>query len=128
MHPEQSRSGSGTKSLCGSAYCSERKTDKQGRKRPWIDRKRDHLADVARATVEARAVMLADKLHNLVSIAVDLSDGRPVWSLFHADRTQVLWYYREMIDRLGRDAPRLTVLATRCREALAAIEAAETPA
>ena len=74
--------------------CSERKTDAQGRKRPWIDRKRDHLADLATAPVEARAIMLADKLHNLISIEIDLQEGRPVWSEFHAERHQVIWYYQ----------------------------------
>ena len=108
--------------------CSETKLDRHGRKRPWIDRKRDHLEAVAGATVAARAVMLADKLHNLVSIEVDLRDGRPVWSLFNADRAQVLWYYGAMIDRLGTGAPRLEALAARCREALAAVAAFEVTA
>src|SRR4051812_29594254 len=53
-------------------HCSEIKTDAQGRKRPWIDRKRDHLEALAAAPVEARAVALADKLHNLLSIQLDL--------------------------------------------------------
>ena len=57
--------------------CSEVKTDAQGIKRPWIDRKRDHLAALLEAPVEARAVMLADKLHNLISIEVDLGQGGP---------------------------------------------------
>ena len=56
-------------------HCSEIKLDAQGRKRPWIDRKRDHLAALGQAPVAARAVMLADKLHNLSSIVVDLDAG-----------------------------------------------------
>src|SRR5947209_7912788 len=48
-------------------HCSEIKADAQGRKRPWIDRKRDHLEALAGAPAAARAVVLADKLHNLVS-------------------------------------------------------------
>jgi guanosine-3',5'-bis(diphosphate) 3'-pyrophosphohydrolase len=104
-------------------YCSEVKTDAQGRKRPWIDRKRDHLAALAEAPVEARAVILADKLHNLISIEVDLSEGRPVWSQFHAERDQVLWYYREAIRICGTGDPRLEDLSARGREVLVAIEA-----
>src|SRR5262249_39032357 len=42
-------------------HCSEAKTDAEGRKRPWIDRKRDHLAALAGASSSARAVILADK-------------------------------------------------------------------
>ncbi len=64
------------------AACSEQKEDDQGRKRPWIDRKTDHLAVLEAAPVTARAVALADKLHNLTSILVDLQDGRDVWSVF----------------------------------------------
>ena len=105
------------------AWCSEIKLDDQGRKRPWIDRKRDHLAALADAPRQALAVFLADKLHNLVSIACDLRDGRPVWSLFHAERAQVLWYYRAVLDCAGPDDLLLRPLADECRRVLARIEA-----
>src|SRR3954454_14259433 len=36
------------------AACSEVKTDAEGRKRTWIDRKRDHLDALAASSVEAR--------------------------------------------------------------------------
>jgi (p)ppGpp synthase/HD superfamily hydrolase len=106
------------------AHCTEVKTDDQGRKRPWIDRKRDHLAALAAAPAEARAIVLADKLHNLLSIEIDLREGRPVWSEFHAARDQVLWYYRAMIACCaGRTTdPRLQPLASRCREVLDVVE------
>ena len=103
-------------------HSSEVKLDAEGRKRPWIDRKRDHLAALAEAPTEARAIGLADKLHNLLSIQVDLEEGRPVWSAFHARRDQVLWYYRAMIDVLDGGDPRLNALASRARTALAEIE------
>ncbi len=67
-------------------YCTEEKYDSNGRKRPWIERKRDHVAAVVQAPPGARAVVLADKLHNLISIEVDLLEGRSVWSQFHAER------------------------------------------
>jgi len=103
-------------------HCSEIKTDERGVKRPWIDRKRDHIAALADAPASARAVVLADKLHNLVSIELDLFQGRPVWSQFHAERHQVLWYYRAMIDRCGADDHRLVQLAEACRQVLSRIE------
>jgi guanosine-3',5'-bis(diphosphate) 3'-pyrophosphohydrolase len=105
------------------AYCSEVKTDAQGRKRPWIDRKRDHLASLADAPIAARGVILADKLHNLVSIACDLRDGLPVWSLFHAERSRVLWYYRAAIAAFGAGDPRLETLAAECVRVLEEVEA-----
>lgn len=98
--------------------CSEIKTDGDGRKRPWIDRKRDHLKALVGAPLEVRAVILADKLHNLLSIACDLEEGRSVWSMFNAPRADVLWYYRSTVDLVGAGDPRLEQLAERCRQLL----------
>ena len=105
--------------------CSEVKHDAEGRKRPWIDRKRDHLASLAGVNAATRAVILADKLHNLISIELELADGRPVWDQFNAERTQVLWYYRAMIDACAGDDPRIEALAGSCREVLDRIESRE---
>ncbi len=106
------------------AHCSEIKTDDQGRKRPWIDRKSDHLAALREAPAGARAILLADKLHNLISIDIDLREGRPVWNEFHAGRDQVLWYYHAIIAICVGDSAdsRLQQVAARCREALEEIE------
>jgi (p)ppGpp synthase/HD superfamily hydrolase len=106
-------------------HCSEIKTDGQGRKRPWIDRKRDHLEALRQAPAAARAVILADKLHNLLSIELDLREGRPVWPTFHAGRTEVLQYYRATLEQLGPGDPSLEALAACGLRALAAIEAFE---
>jgi guanosine-3',5'-bis(diphosphate) 3'-pyrophosphohydrolase len=102
-------------------HCSEVKLDAQGNKRPWIDRKRDHLAAMTVAPIAARAVILADKLHNLVAIEFDLLAGRAVWPDFHADREQVLWYYRAAIDACGGEDPRLTRLVAACLDVLARV-------
>jgi (p)ppGpp synthase/HD superfamily hydrolase len=104
-------------------HCSEVKTDEQGRKRPWFDRKRDHLAAlVEEAPTEAWGIVLADKLHNLTSIELDLSEKRPVWSHFHAGREEVLQYYRATIDLCPCGDPRLEQLAMSCREVLRRVE------
>ncbi len=103
-------------------FCSEVKNDAQGNKRPWLDRKRDHLAELADAPSEARGIILADKLHNLISIELDLRQGRPVWTQFNAERDQVLWYYRTAIDLCGHGDSRLESLAACCRDVLARVE------
>jgi (p)ppGpp synthase/HD superfamily hydrolase len=103
-------------------HCSEVKTDEEGVKRPWIDRKRDHLAALASAPADARAIILADKLHNLVSIELDLREKGPVWGQFHAGRDQVLWYYRSAIDVCGQGDARLESLADSCRGVLLRVE------
>ena len=103
-------------------HCSEVKLDVQGRRRPWIDRKRDHLAALVDAPADAQAVILADKLHNLTCIELDLRAGRPAWSQFHAEREQVLWYYHATIDACGRDDPRLVQLIEACKDVLGRVE------
>jgi guanosine-3',5'-bis(diphosphate) 3'-pyrophosphohydrolase len=100
------------------AGCSEEKLDTEGRKRPWIDRKSDHVEAVKQANNEVRAVVLADKLHNLISIQLDLIEGRPVWSTFHADRSSVLNYYQSMLSACQSDEPRLARLLLECRALL----------
>jgi len=109
------------------AAVSEEKTDASGAKRPWADRKRDHIAVVASASVEARAVALADTLHNLSSIRLDLEAGRAVWSIFNAGRTDVLAYHREKIERFGYGDARLAALAEACREVLEIVASQNIP-
>jgi (p)ppGpp synthase/HD superfamily hydrolase len=108
-------------------HCSERKHDASGRKRPWLDRKREHLAAFAEAPPNARAVLLADKLHNLLSIELDLREGRAVWASFNADLAQVLWYYRASIETLAVGERRLEELGAHCRAVLETIDALESP-
>lgn len=103
------------------AACTEEKLDQEGRKRPWIVRKRDHLATMAKASDPIRAVILADKMHNLVSIGLDLQEGRPVWESFNAGRDQVLWYTQAMIDSCRSEDPRIERLAKECRGLLAEV-------
>ncbi|HEY2155046.1 MAG TPA: HD domain-containing protein [Isosphaeraceae bacterium] len=107
--------------------CSEIKLDATGAKRPWASRKRDHVEALKSATLAARAVTLADKLHNLISIAFDLDDGRPVWSTFNGPREDVLAYYRAMIATCGAGDPRLESLAELSLRLLDSVEAAPGP-
>jgi len=64
----------------------------------------------------------------LIAIDLDLREGRPVWSDFHADRDQVLWYYHAMIAVCAKDATdsRLQKVAARCLEILGKIERLES--
>jgi len=102
--------------------CSEVKLDAEGQKRPWGDRKRDHLAALATAPTLALAVFLADKLHNLISIRLDLDEGHAVWPDFHASRDRVLEYYRAALGVAGMGDPRLEALAAACRRELEVVE------
>lgn len=94
---------------------SERKRDDKGQKRPWIDRKKEHIAHAPTAPLEARAILLADKLHNLFSIVFDLeTHGAEVWGRFNAGPRDLLWYHREMVKAASHGDPRLEKLAAAC--------------
>ena len=97
------------------AALTERKHDHDGRKRSWQDRKDEHLRHIAAEPWEARAIVLADKLHNLGSMVVDLEAGEDLWSRFSASPERVLWYHREMIAAAEQNDPRLSKLASECR-------------
>jgi guanosine-3',5'-bis(diphosphate) 3'-pyrophosphohydrolase len=118
---EQIRDGFGQSVGVIVGACSEVKLDAEGKKRPWIDRKRDHLAALLHASDEVFAVILADKLHNLISIKLDLIDGIPVWGTFNASKDQVLWYCRATIDACRSDDPRLLRLSDKCSAVLAEV-------
>ena len=100
------------------AGCSEEKNDASGTPRPWEDRKGDHLVALRSATEAVKAVVLADKLHNLMSIRIDLDAGRPVWDSFHASRDRVLWYHEAVITCCESPNRPLQALAEACREEL----------
>lgn len=96
---------------------SERKDDLLGVRRPWRDRKSDHLAVIQQASLRGRALELADKLHNLSTMLYDLEAGAPVWSWFNAGPEEVLWYNREMISAADQGETELQPLAAACRAA-----------
>ncbi len=92
---------------------SEHKTDEQGTVLPWRERKARHLARMRTAPEAALAVMLADKLHNLISMRDD-ARGRPdFWDRFNAPRDELLGYYADMVS-LARDFETLSKLRAAC--------------
>jgi len=90
---------------------TEEKDDELGELRPWIARKREHLAHAQHADWQARAIILADKLHNLTSMLFDLESGENIWERFSAHPSSVLWYNSSMIAAAGHgDQPALQLL------------------
>lgn len=101
---------------------SETKLDAEGRKRPWEDRKSDHLEALTTASPELKAIVLADKLHNLESMRLDLEAGNgDFWERFNAPKERIFWYYDRMIELLGHGDDRLERLGRECRRLLDAI-------
>jgi hypothetical protein len=99
-------------------HCTEKKRDDRGGKRSWEERKGDHLRAIADAPGDARAIMLADKLHNLLSMFLDAQEGRPVTTMFHAPWSDVLNYYEKSIATLAHDDLELEELSGRCHRLL----------
>jgi (p)ppGpp synthase/HD superfamily hydrolase len=102
--------------------CTERKLDAAGRKRPWPERKEEHLNRLRAAPGEARAIVLADKWHNLMSMALDLASGAEVWERFNASRLEVLELAARTLELLPQGDPRLESLAAEARYWLERLE------
>jgi guanosine-3',5'-bis(diphosphate) 3'-pyrophosphohydrolase len=75
------------------------------------------------ASTAGRAIVLADKLHNLGSMVYDLERGDELWSRFSASPDDVIWYHREIVaaavnvaaaDRASMIAHKLDRLAAEC--------------
>lgn len=93
---------------------SEQKVDADGNTLPWARRKSHHLETMADRSVAAKAVMLADKLHNLSSMLVDQQRlGEALWDRFGATKHDLLSYYRNMI-ALTQGIPELDQLRDEC--------------
>jgi (p)ppGpp synthase/HD superfamily hydrolase len=98
---------------------SEKKTTADGVPRSWEDRKGDHLAVMKEAPIQARAIALADKLHNLESMQYDHDQGVELWGRFNATKERILWYHRTMVECCDHGEERLRSLA---RAVLVAVE------
>lgn len=106
------------------AALTERKRHPDGTKRSWRTRKEEHLAHVTDAPLEVRAIVLADKLHNLSAMLYDLEAGTELWDRFNASPRDVLWYHRTMVASVVQGDERLQRLAVECRELLQRLERA----
>ena len=88
-------------------------------KPPWPARKPAYLEWLRGEPASVLRISLADKLHNLRSVATDLAlVGDDLWSRFNADRHAQAWYYRELLhvfeDRIpfSRNLPESRELVT----------------
>ncbi len=101
---------------------TEKKHDESGKKRAWADRKAEKLRIITAAPIEARAVFLADKRHNLETMAFDHVDDPDFWSRFNAPRETLLKSYRDGVEAARHGDPRLEHLAEECLEIITQLE------
>lgn len=73
---------------------TETKLNHDGKKRPWIDRKRDHLKRLQQSPISVRAIALADQWHNLQSVMRDWAEGdESFWNAFNASPADFANYH-----------------------------------
>ena len=75
-------------------------------KPPWRPRKEAYLERLRGESASVLRISLADKLHNLRSVATDVLDiGDELWSRFNAGRADQAWYYRDLLEVFGTRLP-----------------------
>lgn len=72
----------------------------------WRPRKKAYLARLEDEPISVLRVSLADKLHNLRSVAVDhAAVGETLWDRFNAGRKQQEWYFGALLEVFERRLP-----------------------
>jgi (p)ppGpp synthase/HD superfamily hydrolase len=72
-------------------------------KPPWRERKEKYVTHLAGCSDSVRLVSSADKLHNARTVLADYRAlGEDLWDRFNGGREGTLWYYRAIVDGLGK--------------------------
>lgn len=110
-------------------WVTERQVDDHGRVRDWRARKEDYLARLSKAPVDAVAISVADKLHNLWSIDQALGRGIDVFVPSRGRRPltagpdQQLWFQRSVwAVAASHDEPRLVPLLRQFEDEIGVFE------
>lgn len=70
----------------------------EDKKLEWEERKKKYINDVKNASVETKAVSIADKIHNLESIIeTHKTMGSDIWSKFNRGKEQKMWFENAML-------------------------------
>lgn len=87
----------------------------------WQPRKERYLEHLETAPASTLLVSLADKVHNVRSLAFEYRRvGDLLWERFTASQEQTLWYYESLLEIFGRRCPnRYAPLVTELSRALA---------
>lgn len=67
----------------------------------WFERKEHTILDIAHRTPDELYVIIADKLHNLQSIRMDLeANGKKTWNRFNQGYREQRWYYTSLYQQI----------------------------
>ena len=102
--------------------CSDSLDEDPNAKASWIDRKEAHIAKAANLTADAALVTVADKVHNLRALVVDLErDGVETLDRFRQP-DRLFWYYESIAEAVGANAPTRAVQELRtCLKAFSSV-------
>jgi (p)ppGpp synthase/HD superfamily hydrolase len=68
---------------------------------PWEEKKKNYIEAVRRGPEGAKAVAVADKIHNLESLMIAYQEKGPeLWKRFNRGREQKLWFENEVLKML----------------------------
>ncbi len=83
----------------------------------WLKRKEEYLQVVLNAPIEVKAIVVADKLHNIQSIIKALENKEDIWKFFNKDKKAVIENYINFVKNITQkwDHPLLTELEVATR-------------
>lgn len=71
-------------------------------KLPWLEKKKQYIKNLKKAPSKAKAIALADKIHNLRSFVVAYKEqGSKLWKKFHSTRENKIWFHEEVYQALS---------------------------
>jgi (p)ppGpp synthase/HD superfamily hydrolase len=108
------------------ACVTETKKDPLGQPIPWAIRKDEKHRKLLGGPPEAKAIALADMLHNLSATLLDLRAGTDVWARFNAPKDAWLANMERDIDACAGDSPGLQRLAAACRQVLSEVQSRQS--
>lgn len=77
----------------------------------WQVRKQCVIDSIQQKSPEELAILLAEKIHNMRSIVVELEQfGKGLWDNFSAPKEQQEWYYRSIIEQVETYHPNALLL------------------
>ena len=74
-------------------------TDSYAEPKPsWLDRKKQYVAHVRRASISTKLVSASDKLQNVRSLLRNYrEEGEQLWQRYDSGKEGALWYYRALV-------------------------------
>lgn len=69
-----------------------------------LERKLKYIEDVRNGSVAAKAISIADKIHNMNNLLYDLEqDTEKTWSMFKTTKEQKLWFEEKVLEMIKKN-------------------------